>query len=113
MRRKNDLDQMFRSITDYAGRPVEDRRGGTAVSNSRASIDNLTVRALTLNAYYDFLDARREISPYLGVGLGPAFIDVSGVHFSTDYQDTSDNAPTYEPPLSFYNSRCEVPSISV
>ena len=104
-RRKNDLDQMFRSITDYAGRTVEDRRGGTAVSNSRASIDNLTVRALTLNAYYDFLDARREISPYLGVGLGPAFIDVSGVHFSTDYQDTSDNAPAYEPPLSFYNSR--------
>ena len=105
MRRKNDLDQMFRSITDYAGRPVEDRRGGTVVSNSRASIDNLAVRAMTLNAYYDFPDARRGISPYLGVGLGPAFIDVSGVHFSTDYQDTSDNASAYDPPLSFYNSR--------
>ena len=104
-RRKNNLDQIFRSITDYDGTPMEDRRDGTVVSNSRASIDNLTVRTLTLNAYYDFPDARRGLSPYLGVGLGPAFVDVSGVHFSTDYQDTSDNAPEYNPPLSFYNSR--------
>ena len=103
--RKNDLDQMFRSITDYDGTPLGERRGGTVVSNGRGSIDNLTVRTLSLNAYYDFPDAFGGISPYLGIGLGPAFVKVSGVHFSTDYQDTSGNAQAYDPPLSFYNSR--------
>ena len=103
--RKNGLDQMFRSITDYNGTPMEERRGGTVVSNARASIDHLTVRTLALNAYYDFPGAYRGISPYLGGGLGPAFVEVSGVRYSTDYEDTSGNAQAYDPPLSFYNSR--------
>ena len=102
--RKNGLDQRFRRITDYDGTRMEDRPGGTVVSNSRASIDHLTVRTLSLNAYYDFPDAYHGISPYLGVGLGPAFIEVSGVRFSSDYQDTSGNAQAHDPPLSFYNS---------
>ena len=42
------------------------------------------------------------------LGLGPAFVKVSGLHFSTDYQDTSGNAQAYDPPLSFYNSRQDV-----
>ena len=103
--RKNGLDQMFYSITDYDGMPMQERRGTTVVSNSRASIDNLTARTLSLNAYYDFPDAVRGISPYLGAGLGPAFVKVSGLHFSTDYEDMSGNAQAYDSPLSFYNSR--------
>ena len=103
--RKNGLDQMFRSITDYEGMPMAARRGGTVVPNARASIEHLTVRTLLLNAYYDFPDAYRGITPYLGGGLGPAFVTVSGLHFSTDYEDTSGNAQAYDPPLSFYNSR--------
>ena len=55
--RKNSLNQMFRSITDYDGMPMEERSGGTVVSNARASIDHLSVRTLSLNAYYDFPDA--------------------------------------------------------
>ena len=105
VQRENNLDQMFRNITEYDGTPLESRRGGSVVSNSRASIDDLIVRTLSLNAYYDFPDAFGKISPYVGVGLGPAFVEVSGVHFSSDYQDTSGNAPTYDPPLPFYNSR--------
>ena len=103
--RKNNTDQMFRSITDYDGTPMEERRGGSVVSDTRASIDNLTLRTFSLNAYYDFPDAYRGISPYFGGGLGPAFVKVSGVRFSNDYQDTSGNAQAYDPPLSFYNSR--------
>ena len=103
--RKNSLNQMFRSITDYDGMPMEKRSGGTVVSNARASIDHLSVRTLSLNAYYDFPDAVGGISPYLGAGLGPAFVKVSELHFSTDYEDTSGNAQAYDPPLSFYNSR--------
>ena len=104
--RKNGLDQMFGSITDYDGTSmVQERPGGSVVSNARASIDHLTVRTLALNAYYDFPGAYRGISPYLGGGLGPAFVEVSGVRYSTDYGDTSGNAQAYNPPLSFYNSR--------
>ena len=103
--RKNSLNQMFRSITDYEGMPMEGRSGGTVVSNGRASIDHLSVSTLSLNAYYDFPGVAGVISPYLGVGMGPAFVKVSGVHFSTDYEDTSGNAQAYDPPLSFYNSR--------
>ena len=95
--RKNGLNQMFRSITDYDGMPMEERSGGTAVSNARASIDHLSVSTLAFNAYYDFPDAYRGISPYLGAGLGPAFVEVSGVHFSTDYKDTSGNTQAYDP----------------
>ena len=96
---------MFRSITDYDGAPMEERRGGTVVSDTRTSIDNLTVRTLSLNAYYDFPDAYHGISPYLGVGLGPAFVEVSGLRFSTSTRTQSGNAQAYDPPLSFYNSR--------
>ena len=77
--RKNGLDQMFRSITYDGGTPREERRGTTVVSNSRASIDHLAARTVSLNAYYDFPDAYCGISSYLGVGLGPAFVEVSGV----------------------------------
>ena len=103
--RKNSLNQMFRSITDYDGMPMEERSAATVVSNARASIEHLSVSALSLNAYYDFPGAVGGISSYLGAGLGPAFVKVSGLHFSTDYEDTSGNAQAYDPPLSFYNSR--------
>ena len=104
--RKNGLDQMFRSITDYEGTPMEERRGGTVASTTRTSIDNLTVRSLALNAYYDFpVNDRAHFSPYVGAGLGPVFVKVSGLHFSNEYADTSGNASTYDPPLPFYNSR--------
>ena len=105
--RTNGLDQRFRSITDYEGMSMEERRGGTVVSNSRASIDKLIVRTFSFNAYYDFPYTYRGISFYLGGGFGPAFVVVSKVHFSTNYEDTSDNAQTYDPPLSFYNSSQE------
>ena len=103
--RKNELDQMFRSITEYDGTPLRERSGSSVVSTSQASIDHLTVRTLTLNAYYEFPETFGRISPYLGGGLGPAFVTVSGLHFSAEYEDTSVNAPAYDPPLSFYNSR--------
>ena len=105
---KNSLGQMFRSITDYDGMTMEERRGSSVVSSTEASIDNLIVRTLAFNAYYDFPGTYRGIAPYLGAGLGPAFVEVAGVHFSSEYEDTSGNAQAHDPPLSFYNSRQDV-----
>ena len=103
--RKNDIDQQFTGITYLDGRapyrPSDENN--KVVSNGMARIDDLTTRTLSLNAYYDFLDTLPRITPYLGVGLGVAFVKVSGVYFSSDYKDPSD--PSRD--LSFYNSRKE------
>ena len=103
--RRNDLNQMFRGISYFDGTPIGDRSGGAVVSNAQTSIDHLQVRTLALQAYYDFPVASSPIVPYLGIGAGPAFATVSGVRFSTRYEDTSAEAPPYHPPLSFYDSR--------
>ena len=103
--RRNDLNQMFRGISYFDGTPIGDRSGGAVVSNAQTSIDHLQVRTLALQAYYDFPVASSPVVPYLGIGAGPAFATVSGVRFSTRYEDTSAEAPPYDPPLSFYDSR--------
>ena len=100
--RNNAIEQTFAGITYLDGMPTlqpsEDNR---VTSNAMAGIDDLTTRMLSLNAYYDFTDVFERITPYLGVGLGVAFVEIAGVHFSTDYGDLSDPAAR---DLSFYNS---------
>lgn len=105
--KKNNVNQVFRSVTDFDGVRMEDRRGGTIDSNTRASIDDLVVRSFSLNAYYDLHSAAIGISPYVGLGLGAAQVVMAGAHYSNDHQETSDSGPVYDPPLSFYNSRQE------
>ncbi len=105
--RQNGLDQMFHSISYYDGTPIVARPGGTVVSNAQASIDHVRSRTLLFQAYYDLPAAPHPIVPYVGIGVGPAFATVSGVRFSTRYEDVSPNAGAYEPPLSFYDSRQE------
>ena len=99
----NDLDQMFLSVTGYDGVAMEDRVGSTVTSDTSSSIDYLAVRMLTVNVYYDFT-AGSVVSPYLGAGVGPAFVTVAGVRFSDMNTDTAVNGAVYEPPLSFYNA---------
>lgn len=100
--RKNNINQKFTSITYLDGRP-QYRPSATnrVVSNGMSSIDDLTTRTLTFNVYYDFLNVfHPRITPYLGVGLGVAFGEVSGVRYSSDYKDLAN--PMRD--LSFYNS---------
>ncbi len=102
--RKNDLDQIFQSVTNYDGVAMEDRPGGTVESNDRSSIDHLIARTLSVDVYYDFPLPRLGVSAYLGGGLGAAHLKLAGVHYSNDHRETSANAQAYDPPLSFYNS---------
>ncbi len=104
---KNDIEQNFVDIEYLDGRPWT-RREGSVVSNDSASIGDVARRILALNLYRDFPAANRALTPYVGAGLGAAFIEVSGVKYSSDYQDTSQTPPVYDPPLSFYNSRQDV-----
>lgn len=99
---RNDANQQFTGITYFDGAPILPRPGGTVESNSRAYVDEFNARSLMLNAYYDYPDAWGRITPYLGVGLGLASLELAGVHFSNVYQDPAGEA--HDPPLSFYNS---------
>ena len=85
--RNNAIEQKFKSITFLDGRVDTPPSGNTVTSNSMTRIDDLTTRTLSLNAYYDFTNVFERITPYLGVGLGVAFVEISGVHFSTRYED--------------------------
>lgn len=105
--RRNDIDQIFQSVTTLEGISMEDRRGSTVTSNTSSSIDNLTVRTLAFNAYYDFRNAATGFSPYVGAGVGPAFVEFQGVRFSGEYFDTAANGAAYDPPLSSYNGSLE------
>ena len=102
--RRNDVDQMFSSVTTFDGIALEDRRNSTVTSNTTSSIDDLRVRTLAFNAYYDFRNAATGFSPYVGAGVGPAFVDVRGVRFSDEYFDTAGNGAAHDPPLSSYNA---------
>ncbi len=103
---RNDIEQDFAALEYLDGRPWA-ASGGSVVSNDVASIGYLTTRVLALNLYRDFR-AARVLTPYLGAGLGTAFVEVSDLLYSNDYQDTSESPPVYDPPLSYYNSRQDV-----
>ncbi len=98
--RNNAIEQKFRRVT-FLDRSVDSPpSGNTVTSNAMARIDDLTTRTLSVNAYYDFTDVFGRITPYVGVGLGVAFVEISGVHFSARYEDTADPARD----LSEFNS---------
>lgn len=99
--RNNAIEQKFRRITFLDGRVDTPPSGNTVTSNAMTRIDDLTTRTLSVNAYYDFTDVFERITPYVGVGLGVAFVEISGVHFSTRYEDTADPARD----LSEFDSR--------
>lgn len=99
--RNNAIQQKPKGSSLLDGRRYVRQPGNTVESNSMFSIDDLTTRTLSVNAYYDFTDAFGRITPYVGVGLGVAFVEVSGVHFSTRYADPSDSSRN----LSEFDSR--------
>lgn len=99
---QNDVGQNFTGISFFDGSPSPPRAGSTVDSNSRASIDNLTVRSILLNGYYDFPVSWGGFSPYVGLGAGLADVEFAGVRYSSDYRDPAGG--NYDPPLAFYNS---------
>ena len=99
--RNNAIQQKFKRITFLDGTVATPSSGTTVTSNAMSRIDDLTTHTLSVNAYYDFTDVFERITPYVGVGLGVAFVEISGVHFSTRYEDAADPARD----LSEFDSR--------
>ena len=68
-------------------------------------IEDLVTRQVTLNTYYDLPFGPSRITPFLGVGTGMAFVNLTRIFFSIEYSDPSGEGTRYDPPLSFYNSK--------
>ena len=68
-------------------------------------IEDLVTSTVTLNAYYDIPFGPGSITPYVGVGTGLAFVNLTRIFFSIEYSDPSGEGIHYDPPLSFYNSK--------
>ena len=102
--RKNNIDQEFTGITYLDGTSIRDA-GNDIQSNGVASVGDLTTRTLSLSVYYDVPPAASQITPYLGAGLGLSFVEVSKLHYSSNYTGTQDPSG---PPLQSFNSRQDV-----
>ena len=68
-------------------------------------MEDLVTRTVSVNAYYDLPFGPQGITPYVGVGTGIAFVDLTRIFFSIEYSDPSGEGTHYDPPLSFYNSK--------
>lgn len=78
---------------------------GLVQAASTNFFEDLVTRTVTLNAYYDLPFGPSRITPYVGVGTGIAFVELTRIFFSIEYSDPSGEGTIYDPPLSFYNSK--------
>ena len=83
--RKNDVEQKFSGITYLDGSRIMARPVSNYQSRTSTTIDDLTTRTLSLNAYYDFSLPGSRLTPYLGAGVGVSFVELSGVFFEARY----------------------------
>lgn len=91
------LDGRSSSASSFLGR-------GLVQAASTNFIEDLVTRTVSLNAYYDLPFGPRRITPFVGVGTGIAFVELTRLFFSIEYSDPSGSGTPYDPPLSFYNS---------
>ena len=78
---------------------------GLVQATSEYFIEDLVTRMVSLNAYYDLPFGPQRITPYVGVGTGIAFVDLTRIFFAIEYSDPSGEGTHYDPPLAFYNSK--------
>ncbi len=78
---------------------------GLVQAASTNFFEDLVTRTVSLNAYYDLPIGPQRITPYVGVGTGVAFVELTRIFFAIEYSDPSGEGTFYDPPLSFYNSK--------
>ncbi len=82
---KQDVEQEFTGITYLDGSAIVPAREANYTESVVASVDKLTTRTLALNVYRDFPISGSRFTPYLGVGLGLSFVELSGLYYQSRY----------------------------
>ena len=107
--RRNNVDQgppLEVTYLDGSSAGVSSLLGlGLVQTTASNFIEDLVTRSVSLNAYYDLPIGPQRITPYVGVGTGIAFVELTRIFFSIEYSDPSGEGTFYDPPLSFYNSK--------
>ena len=81
-----DLEQEFTRSTYLDGSAILPAVDSGYTSNSTSSVDGLTLETLSLNAYYDLPLPQTRVTPYVGLGLGVSLAELSGLHYSIEYE---------------------------
>ncbi|MYE13246.1 MAG: hypothetical protein F4X99_16660 [Gammaproteobacteria bacterium] len=98
---RNALEQELIDIAYLDGTP---RVGAdsTVTVDARALIDDAVTRTVSVDLFRDLPPIGGSVTPYIGIGVGSAYITVKGLGFVAEYRDTSQTPPAYDPPLSHY-----------
>ena len=75
---------------------------GTVTVDAMALIDDAVTRTVSVDLFRDLPPIGRTLTPYVGIGVGRAYVTVKGLGFVAEYRDTSPTPPAYDPPLSHY-----------
>ena len=100
---KSALEQELIDVGYYDGSPRVPADGPVVV-DAMALIDDVVSRSLTIDLFRDFETLGGALTPYVGVGVGQAYVEVQGLGFVAEYRDNSPDPALYDPPLSFYDS---------
>lgn len=87
-RQRLDLEQEFTGSTYLDGSAILPLADSGYAARNTAGVDGLTLHTLSLNAYYDLPLPQSRVTPYVGAGLGVAFAELSGLHYSVEYRCT-------------------------
>ena len=99
-----DLDQRFTGGSYLDGSHIRPAVDTLYTAKVQADADDLTLHTLSFNAYYEFPLAISPVTPYVGLGLGIAFAELSGLFYQSEYSVACDDTETCLDPRA-YNGR--------
>ena len=85
-RRTFDMEQEFTGLSYADGSARVPAQDSGYASSAMTGVDDLTVHALLLSAYYDVPLAGSRVTLYLGAGVGLSFAELSGLYYRSRYR---------------------------
>ena len=89
-RRTFEMEQEFTGLSYVDGSARVPAQDSGYTSSNTAGVDDLTVHALSLSAYYDVPLAGSRVTLYLGAGVGLSYAELSGLHYRSRYGCTDE-----------------------
>ena len=90
--RRHGVEQAFSGATYLEGVRLVPAAVSDYESSSAGSVDDLTTRTVSVNAYRDVPFVKGPIQPYVGAGIGLSAVELSGLYYEGRYQCRADAA---------------------